>query len=98
MAARFFGCDFVPSGTMPDEQSPSEKESSGEKDRRQASEWHRLSGLAFEFLAYIGVLGYLGWRLDQHYGWNNWGLFGGLVLGLVAWIYRVLRQTRDLFR
>ena len=67
-------------------------------DKTRASEWSRLSQLAFEFLGYLGVLGYLGWLLDERYGWNGRGLFGGLMLALVAWIYRVLRVTRGLFK
>lgn len=57
-----------------------------------------MSQLAFEFLGYLAVLGYIGWALDERYGWNGNGLFGGLMAGLAAWIYRVLRVSRDLFK
>lgn len=51
--------------------------------------------LVIEFLAYVGLLGYLGHRLDERYGWDGLGLLGGLLLALAAWVYRVLRLTRS---
>ena len=80
-----------------DPQSP-RRQPPEDEDRGRAREWSRLGQLAFEFLGYLLVLGYVGWLLDQRYGWNGRGLFGGLMLGLVAWIYRVLRVTRNLFK
>jgi len=67
-------------------------------DDRKASEWNRVGQLAFEFLGYLGILGYLGWMLDQRYGWDGRGLFTGLMVALVVWVYRVLRASRDLFK
>jgi F0F1-type ATP synthase assembly protein I len=77
---------------------PPEREKPEDEDQRQRAEWNRLSQLGFEFVAYIGVLGYGGWKLDQRYGWNGRGLLGGLLLGMVAWIYRFLRQTWHMFK
>lgn len=57
-----------------------------------------MTQLVFELLGFLAVLGYLGWMVDQRYNWNGRGLFGGLMLGLVAWIYRVLRVTREMFK
>lgn len=54
--------------------------------------------LVIEFLGFMAVLGYGGWWLDERYGWNGRGLFIGLILALVAWIYRVLRQTWRMFK
>ena len=70
----------------------------GDEDQRRTSEWSRMTQLVFELLGYLAVLGYLGWLVDQRYNWNGRGLFGGLMLGLVAWIYRVLRVTREMFK
>lgn len=83
---------------MPDDPRSRRRPPSGEDDRRHAGEWSRLTQLVFEFLGYIAVLGYMGWLLDQRYDWNGRGLFAGLMLGMVAWIYRVLRVTRGLFK
>lgn len=54
--------------------------------------------LTIEFLAYLALLGYGGHRLDGHYGWGGKGLAGGLMLALAAWIYRVLRLTRRMWK
>lgn len=78
--------------------SPRGQRSKDDEDQGRAREWTRLSQLVFEFLGYLAVLGYLGWLLDQHYGWNGRGLFAGLMVGMVAWIYRVLRVTRGMFK
>ena len=81
------------------DQSPSPRRPpSNDDDERGTREWQRLSQLVFEFLGYLAVLGYLGWLLDERYGWNGRGLFAGLILGMVAWIYRVLKVTRNLFK
>ncbi len=61
-------------------------------------EWSRYSQLAIELLGYLAVMGYAGWWLDQRYGWKGRGLFVGLMFGLAAWIYRVLRVTKGLFK
>ncbi len=82
---------------MPDDPRSPRRPPSEEDDRR-AGEWSRLTQLVFEFLGYLAVLGYMGWLLDQRYDWNGRGLFAGLMLGMVAWIYRVLRVTRGLFK
>ncbi len=83
---------------MPDDPRTPRRRSFDEDDRQRAGEWSRLTQLVFEFLGYIAVLGYMGWLLDQRYDWNGRGLFAGLMLGMVAWIYRVLRVTRGLFK
>lgn len=42
----------------------------------------------------LAVLGYVGYRLDLKYGWQPWGIFGGLMLALVAGVYRMIREGR----
>ncbi|MCG3131964.1 MAG: hypothetical protein FLDDKLPJ_02774 [Phycisphaerae bacterium] len=54
--------------------------------------------LVIEFLAYLGLLGYVGYRLDERYGWGGKGLMFGLMLALAGWIYRVLRVTRGIWK
>lgn len=65
-------------------------------------DWQRLAKiaahLALEFLGYLAVLGYAGYRLDERYGWRGRGLFGGLMLAMVAWMYRVVRMSWKLFK
>ncbi len=69
-----------------------------EEDAKSSRLFWRHGHLAIEFVAYLLVLGYAGRWLDQHYHWNGRGLLVGLLLGMVAWFYRVLRQTWHLFR
>ncbi len=57
-----------------------------------------MGQLAIEFLGYLLICGYAGWLLDQRRGWNGRGLFVGLMVALAAWIYRVLRVTRGMFK
>jgi F0F1-type ATP synthase assembly protein I len=54
-----------------------------------------MYALVLEFLAYLGVLGYIGWWLEQRYGWQPWGLLGGLLLGLAVGLYRMIRESRQ---
>ena len=77
----------------------SSPEQNGENDRRQGRlpwGWVRMYALVFEFLAYIGVLGYLGWRLDEHRGWQPWGLLIGLMAGTGLGLYRMIRESKRL--
>lgn len=53
-----------------------------------------MYAIALEFLAYLGVLGYAGWWLEEHYGWQPWGLLGGLLLGLALGLYRMVRESK----
>jgi F0F1-type ATP synthase assembly protein I len=55
-----------------------------------------MYAVVFEFLAYIGVLGYLGWWLDQRRGWSPWALLCGLLLGVALGLYRMIRESKRL--
>jgi len=55
-----------------------------------------MYALVLEFLAYLGVLGYVGWRLDERYGWHPWALLGGLFLGLAVGLSRLIRASKRL--
>lgn len=80
------------------EESPRPEDDEKTKDAKSSREWSRYGELAIELLGYLAVLGYGGWYLDQHYGWGGQGVFWGLILGMAAWIYRVLKQTWHLFK
>lgn len=56
--------------------------------------WLRMYAVVFEFLAYLGVLGYVGWWLDERRGWSPWGLLGGLLLGLALGLVRMIREAK----
>lgn len=69
----------------------------GQKDRQSGRlpwGWLRMYALVFEFLAYLAVLGYAGWWLDERRGWQPWGLLTGLLLGTGMGIYRMMREAK----
>lgn len=75
---------------MPD----SEDDNDERNDSRLVASWVRQYTLVFEFLAALALLGYLGHRLDQHYGWQRWGLLTGLLVGMTIGLYRMIRESR----
>ncbi len=83
---------------MPDDAPSPRRQRSRENDQKKAGEFGRMGQLAVEFLGYLLVCGYAGWWLDRQKGWNGRGLFIGLLVATAAWIYRVLRVTRNLFK
>jgi F0F1-type ATP synthase assembly protein I len=70
-----------------------EGDSPKQNDARQAASWLRGYAQVFEFLATLGLLGYAGYRLDQHYKWQRWGLLVGLLVGMVLGLYRLVRES-----
>lgn len=56
--------------------------------------WLRMYALVFEFLAYVGGFGYLGWWLDGRRGWQPWGLLAGLLIGTGIGLYRLVREGK----
>ncbi len=77
--------------------SGSEGENDKQNDSRLAASWIRQYTLVFEFLGALGLLGYGGYRLDQRYGWEPWGLLVGLLTGMGVGLYLMMRegQWRD---
>jgi F0F1-type ATP synthase assembly protein I len=60
--------------------------------------WIRQGAQVFEFLATLGVLGFVGWKLDERYKIQPWGLLGGLLLGMGVGLYLMLRESKRLDR
>lgn len=58
--------------------------------------WIRQGALVFEFLGTLAVLGFVGWKLDERYKFQPWGLLGGLLLGMCAGLYLMLRESKRL--
>ncbi|MCK4341035.1 MAG: AtpZ/AtpI family protein [Phycisphaerae bacterium] len=65
-------------------------------DEKMPLGWARMYVMVLEFLAYLGGLGYLGWWLEQRYGWQPWGLLVGLLLGTALGLYRMIRESKRL--
>ena len=74
--------------------SGSEDKHNEQNDRRLAASWWRGYAAVFEFLGGLALLGYVGHRLDQRYGWQPWGLLVGLIAGMVLGLYRMVREFR----
>ncbi len=55
-----------------------------------------MYAVVLEFLAYLAGIGYLGWWLERRYGWEPWGLLGGLLAGTGFGLYRLIRESRRL--
>jgi len=60
--------------------------------------WIRQGAQVFEFLASLGLLGFVGWKLDERYGLGPWGLLGGLLLGMCVGLYFMIRESKRLDR
>ena len=60
--------------------------------------WLRQYALVFEFLVYLALLGYIGFKADERYGSEPWGLFGGLLLALALGLYRMIREAQKMER
>lgn len=58
--------------------------------------WVRQYTMVLEFLGMLAVLGYVGYRIDQRYGSQPWGIMGGLMLALVVGVYRMIRESNRL--
>jgi hypothetical protein len=69
-----------------------------EDDKKLVREFGLGYQLVLELLGYLLVCGYAGRWLGERYGWKSQGLFWGLIVALVAWVYRILRVTRGMFR
>lgn len=69
---------------------------SAQQKKNADLEWKRYLGLVYELFAYLLVLGYVGMEIDRRKGWNGKGLACGLLLGLAAWTYRVLKVTKSI--
>ena len=73
------------------EQKPTEEKKSTLKN------WAKLSGIAFQMGATIFVCAWIGKKLDEKYPHEtSWFTLGFVLFGLLASIYLVLRQLKDL--
>jgi F0F1-type ATP synthase assembly protein I len=73
----------------------SQDDEQGEKERLPLN-WVRMYALVLEFLAYLAIFGYAGWRLDERRGWQPWGLLSGLIVGMTIGLYRLIREGQRL--
>ncbi len=69
-----------------------------EKDQRLLAEGLRYGSLVSEFVIMTLGPGYLGYKLDQRYGWSSWGMLGGILLGMGLGLWMLIRQLNKLNR
>ncbi len=58
--------------------------------------WIRQASQVFEFLAALGICGFAGYRIDERWKCGPWGLLIGLLLGMTAGLYLMLRESKRL--
>lgn len=58
----------------------------------------RFSAMGFEFAGAVLILGYIGIKVDERYGSNPWGTFGGLMIGMALGLFTMIKQLEKLNR
>ena len=58
----------------------------------------RLMALAFEFVGLIGIFGYVGFKTDEKYGDEPWGILVGLLVGLTLGLTTMIKQLEKFNR
>jgi F0F1-type ATP synthase assembly protein I len=76
--------------------APSRGDDDGKKTSGVVGPWIRQATLVFEFLAAVGLGGFVGYRLDERRSSEPWGLLIGLLLGMGAGLYLMLRESKRL--
>lgn len=76
--------------------SPNRNDDDDRKGLPLVASWLRQATAVFEFLAAIGLGGFIGQRLDEREGTRPWGLLAGLLIGMGAGLYLMLRETKRL--
>lgn len=74
------------------------KEENGKKTKKdQLKNWAVFSGIAFQMGATIFICAWIGKKLDERYpSTKNWFTIGFVLFGMIASIYIVLKQLKNL--
>lgn len=70
----------------------------GRKPKSTGREFFKYWGLGFEFAAAVGLGFYLGFKADQHYGHDPWGLLIGGAIGFAAGMYLLIKSSAQMMR
>ena len=87
---------FVPFGTMSDNDPSRRDRDDHRKNAGVVQSWIRQAAQVFEFLGSLGLCGFIGYRLDERRGTQPWGLLIGLLIGMGAGLYLMLRESKRL--
>jgi F0F1-type ATP synthase assembly protein I len=55
--------------------------------------WGRFVGVGFEIAVGVTIGYFVGGWLDRRYGWNNYGTLAGVMLGVAAGMYLLIRDA-----
>jgi len=69
-----------------------------DKDKTFYVQGLRYGSLVTEFVGLMLVLGYVGYRLDERYGWSPWGSLAGFLLGMGLGLWLMIRQMSKINR
>lgn len=61
-------------------------------------EYWRWAGLGFEFAGVVGLCFYLGYRADQRWQSEPWGLLAGGGVGLASGLYLLVKEAYAMMR
>jgi len=56
--------------------------------------YSRGMAIAFEFTGTIAAGAFIGWYLDDRFGWTPWGSIGATVLAAIGAFVRLLQMLR----
>lgn len=76
---------------------PEEKPRDAGKDE-PGSNWYSLASLGFEFAVAIGIFGWIGWLLDNHWHTSPWLMVVGLSVGFIVGLWVLFRAARQSFK
>jgi F0F1-type ATP synthase assembly protein I len=55
--------------------------------------WGRYVGIGLEIAVGVALGYFVGGWLDKRYGWNGYGVLGGVMLGIAAGMYLLIRDA-----
>jgi F0F1-type ATP synthase assembly protein I len=55
--------------------------------------WGRFLGIGLEMAVGVALGYFVGSWLDRRYGWNNYGTLGGVMIGLAAGMYLLIKDA-----
>ena len=67
----------------------------GEQDRNWLQALARIGTLGTDLVIFAGLGFWLGQELDERFGWQPWGTFGGTLVGCVVGFGSICRRVTN---